>query len=372
MRSRRKYSYSKKSVIKQEDKALSYNIDSITLTVGGESHAKALSVILEGVKSGEEINLDELKKFMKRRAPGRDKFSTPRQEADEPIILSGLNNGFTTGSPICAMIENTNTKSADYGERLDVVRPGHADFPASVKFGNFFNFCGGGQFSGRLTAAMCFAGGIAKQILSKRGIEIHAHILSIHGVEDKSYKCEIIDVSKKDFPVISDTAAEKMMAEIDNARSNSDSVGGVVECAITGIDVGIGDALYGGLDGELAKAVFAIPAVKGIEFGAGFEAAEMFGSENNDEYFIKDGRVQTKTNNHGGILGGMTTGMPVIFDVAIKPTPSIAKSQNTVSVERMEDVQLEIKGRHDPCIVHRAVPVVEAVAALVVLGKLMK
>ena len=351
---------------------MSYNVDSITLTVGGESHAKALSVILEGVKAGEEINLEKLNKFMKRRAPGRDKFSTPRQEADIPVILSGINNGFTTGSPICAMIENTNTKSADYGEKLDVVRPGHADFPASVKFGEFFNFCGGGQFSGRLTAAVCFAGGIAKQILERAGIHVFAHILSIHGVEDKSYRDEIIDVSQKKFPVISDVAGEKMMSEIENARQNLDSVGGIIECAITGLDVGLGDALYGGIDGEIAKAIFAIPAVKGIEFGAGFEACRMLGSENNDEYTVMDGKVQTKTNNHGGVLGGMTTGMPITFNVAIKPTPSIAKLQNSVSLERMEDTQLEIKGRHDPCIVHRAVPVVEASAALVILGKLMK
>ena len=251
---------------------MSYNVDSITLTVGGESHAKALSVILEGVKSGEEINMEELKKFMKRRAPGKDKLSTPRSEADEPIILSGINNGFTTGSPICAIIENTNTKSADYGERLDIVRPGHADFPASVKFGEFFNFCGGGQFSGRLTAAICFAGGIAKQILKRAGIEVFAHVLKVHGVEDKSYKEEIVDVSDKSFPVISDSAGEKMIEEIENARKNQDSVGGIIECTITGLEAGLGDALYGGIDGELAKAIFAIPAVKGIEFGTGFDA----------------------------------------------------------------------------------------------------
>ena len=351
---------------------MSYIVDSITLTVGGESHAKALSVILEGVKSGEEINMEELKKFMKRRAPGKDKLSTPRSEADEPIILSGINNGFTTGSPICAIIENTNTKSADYGERLDIVRPGHADFPASVKFGEFFNFCGGGQFSGRLTAAICFAGGIAKQILKRAGIEVFAHVLKVHGVEDKSYKEEIVDVSDKSFPVISDSAGEKMIEEIENARKNQDSVGGIIECTITGLEAGIGDALYGGIDGELAKAIFAIPAVKGIEFGTGFDACEMYGSENNDEYIVTDGKVKTKTNNHGGVLGGMTTGMPVIFDVAIKPTPSIAKMQNSVSLVQMENTQLEIKGRHDPCIVHRAVPVVEASAALVVLGKLTK
>lgn len=351
---------------------MSYNVDSITLTVGGESHAKALSVILEGVKAGEEINLEKLKGFMKRRAPGRDKFSTPRKEADEPIILSGINNGFTTGSPICAIIENTNTKSADYGQKLDVVRPGHADYPASVKFGEFFNFCGGGQFSGRLTAAVCLAGGIAKQILSRRGIEINAHILSIHGVEDESYKEKIVDVSEKAFPAISDSAAEKMMSEIENARKNFDSVGGVIECAITGLEVGIGDALYGGIDGEIAKAIFAIPAVKGIEFGEGFGACHMLGSENNDEFIVADGKIQTVTNNHGGVLGGMTTGMPVVFNVAIKPTPSIGRLQNSVSLERMENAELEIKGRHDPCIVHRAVPVVEASAALVILGKLMK
>lgn len=351
---------------------MSYNMDSITLTVAGESHAKALSVILEGVKAGEEINLDALYAFMKRRAPGQDKFSTPRKEADIPVILSGINNGYTTGSPISAMIENTNTKSADYGEKLDIPRPGHADFPASVKFGEYFNFCGGGQFSGRLTAGICFAGGIAKQILSRKGINVHAHISSIHGVADKSYNDGVVDVSEKSFPVISDEAGQKMMEEINTARENLDSVGGSIECAVTGLDVGMGDALYGGIDGELAKAVFAIPAVKGIEFGAGFNVCSMLGSENNDEFIIEDGKVKTKTNNHGGVLGGMTTGMPLIFNVAIKPTPSIGKKQNSVSFENMCATGLEIKGRHDPCIVHRAVPVVEAAAALVILGKVLK
>ncbi len=349
---------------------MSFNTGSVTLTVAGESHAAALTVILEGVKPGEEIDKLELLRFMQRRAPGKDKFSTPRSEADVPVILSGINNCFTTGSPIAAIIENTNTKSADYGEQLQVPRPGHADFPASVKFGEYFNFCGGGQFSGRLTAAYCFAGGIAKQILARKGVEINAHISSIGGIADVSYKHEISDVSLKSFPVISDEAGEKMKKAIDDARLSGDSIGGSIECAVTGLPVGLGDALYDGIDGEIAKAVFAVPAVKGIEFGAGFEVCQMLGSENNDAYFYEDGCVNSRTNNHGGVLGGMTTGMPLLFNTAIKPTPSISKKQESVNLKNRESASLEITGRHDPCIVHRAVPVIEAVTALVILGKM--
>ena len=349
---------------------MSYDIGNISLTVAGESHAAALSVILEGIKSGIEIDKLELLRFMQRRAPGKDRFSTTRKEADVPIILSGIKDGYTTGSPISAIIENNNTRSEDYGEKLNLVRPGHADYPASVKFGDSFNFHGGGQFSGRLTAALCFAGAIAKQVLSKRGVSVNAHISSIYGIEDESYKNGICDISLKAFPVISDEMGEKMMQAIDHARNNGDSVGGSIECAVSGLPAGIGDALYEGIDGEISKAVFAIPAVKGIEFGAGFEVCSMLGSENNDSYYVEDDVIKTRTNNHGGVLGGMTTGMPILFNVAIKPTPSISKEQDTVSIIDKSSAKLQIKGRHDPCIVQRAVPVVEAMAALAVLGKI--
>lgn len=349
---------------------MSFKTGNITLTVAGESHATALSVILEGINSGFEIDKLELLRFMQRRAPGKDGNSTPRREADVPVILSGVNNCFTTGSPISAIIENTNTKSADYGEKLTIPRPGHADYPASVKFGEYFNFCGGGQFSGRLTAAYCFAGGIAKQVLEKQGIYVNAHISSVGGVMDKSYKEGIADVSNKSFPVISDEAGEKMQKIISEARSNLDSVGGSVECVVSGLPVGLGDAMYNGIDGEISKAIFAIPGVKGIEFGAGFDVCKMYGSENNDEYTWSDGEIVTKTNNHGGVLGGITSGMPVMFNIAFKPTPSIGKKQMSVNLETKALEELEIHGRHDPCIVHRAVPVVEAMTALVILGQI--
>ncbi len=347
-----------------------FNTGGITVTVAGESHAKALTVIIEGLGAGIKVDELEIYRFMQRRAPGKNRFSTPRSEPDRPVILSGIKNGFTTGSPISAMIENTNTRSQDYGSKLDIPRPGHADYPASVKFGQYFNFCGGGQFSGRLTAVLCFAGALAKQVLREKGIEVTAHISSIHGIKDKSYADGIEDVSRKEFPVISDDQGELMKAEIDSARLDGDSVGGSVECAATGMMPGVGDFLYGGIDGEIAKAVFAIPAVKGIEFGSGFGVCTMRGSENNDEFFMDGDTVRTRTNNHGGVLGGMTSGMPIIFNVAFKPTSSIAKKQNSVSLSERRNAELQVRGRHDPCIVPRAVPCVEAMCALVLLGKI--
>lgn len=349
---------------------MSYKVGPITVTVAGESHSKALTVILEGIGAGQEIDMEELLSFMQRRAPGKNNQSTPRAEADIPVILSGIKNGFTTGSPISCIIENKDVKSSHYGEILDTPRPGHADYPASVKFGDYFNHCGGGQFSGRLTAALCFAGGIAKQILKRNQIDIYAHISSVGGIKDNSYKEEIIDVSGKQFPVISDIASKNMIELINKARENLNSVGGSIECAVTGVKAGFGDALYNGIDGELAKAVFAVPGVKGIEFGAGFDVCSMYGDENNDEYIIKDDEIKTLTNNHGGVLGGMTSGMPILFNVAMKPTPSIAKAQKSVDLKNKTNKTLEIKGRHDPCIVHRAVPVIEAVTAIVILGKI--
>lgn len=349
---------------------MSYDLGALKLTVAGESHAAALSVILEGIKAGEEIDKLELLRFMQRRAPGKDRFSTTRTEPDVPVILSGINNSITTGSPIAAIIENTNVKSQDYGEKLDIPRPGHADYPAWVKFGDNFNFRGGGQFSGRLTAAYCFAGAIAKQILSTKGIEVNAHISSVYGIKDETYKNGVCDVSLKLFPVIDDEAGEKMKKAIDEARERMDSVGGSVECAVTGLPAGVGDAMYDGIDGEIAKAIFAIPAVKGIEFGAGFDVCSMLGSENNDSYYYNNGEVRTRTNNHGGVLGGMTTGMPILLNVAFKPTPSISKEQESVSLLNNKSAELNIVGRHDPCIVQRAVPVVEAMTALAVLGRL--
>lgn len=352
---------------------MSFDTGKISISVAGESHARALTIIIEGIPSGEMIDIDKIKEFMQRRAPGKNKYSTQRTESDEPEILSGIKNGYTTGAPIAAIIRNNDTRSCDYGEKLDLPRPGHADYPASVKFGEHFDFCGGGQFSGRITAAVCFAGGICKQILEKRDVFINSHVLSVHGVCDKEYgEHGIEDVSHKEFPVIDDSAGDKMKEEIENARLMGNSVGGAVECAVSGMPAGIGDSLFGGIDGEFAKAVFGIPGVKGVEFGAGFRACNMYGSENNDEYIIKDGVIATDGNNHGGILGGMTSGMPIVLRAAFKPTPSIAKSQNTVSLSKMMPEVLNIKGRHDPCIAVRASVCVEAVCALVALGNLLQ
>jgi len=350
---------------------MSFEAGKLSVTVAGESHAKALSVIIEGIPSGIRFDEEQADKFMQRRAPGKNKYSTARKEADKPVILSGIKNGYTTGAAICAIVENSDTRSRDYGERLDVPRPGHADFPATVKFGEYFDFCGGGQFSARVTAALCFAGALAKQILSERGVEVNAHVYSVYGVRDVPYCEKIADVSEKDFPVISDEAGERMKEEIEKARMDCDSVGGCVECAITGLNPGIGDSLYGGLDGELARAVFAVPAVKGVEFGAGFEVCSMRGSENNDSFIFDGDEIKTETNNHGGILGGMTSGMPVILRAAMKPTPSIAKPQKSISFSEKCEKELVISGRHDPCVVARAVPCIEAVCALTVLGKIL-
>lgn len=350
---------------------MSFNVGKLNISVAGESHAKALTVIIEGIPSGEKIDTDELNKFMQRRAPGKNRYSTARRESDESEIMSGIKNGYTTGAPIAAVIRNNDTRSRDYGESLELPRPAHADYPASVKFGEYFDFCGGGQFSGRITAAVCFAGGICKQILKRKGILVNSHVLSVHGVYDEEYGKEIKDVSEKKFPVISDAAGEKMKEEIEKARLCGNSVGGIVECAISGMPVGIGDSLFGGIDGEIAKAVFGIPGVKGVEFGAGFRASEMYGTENNDEFIVENGKIITDGNNHGGVLGGMTSGMPIIVRAAFKPTPSVAAAQKTVSLKTKNPEVLNIKGRHDPCITVRASVCVEAVCAATALGSLL-
>ena len=349
----------------------------IKVSVFGQSHAEAIGVCVDGLPAGERLDREELGRFMQRRAPGKSPVSTPRREADEVKILCGLVNDITCGAPLAAIIENTNTRSKDYEFLKETPRPAHADYPAQVKFGGFQDVRGGGHFSGRLTAPLCIAGGICLQILARKGIQIGAHIRSVGDVQDQTFdpmgvSQETLDrVRGAEFPTLSAEKGEKMRQRILAASADGDSVGGTVECIVTGVPVGLGGALFGGLDGKIASAIFGIPAVKGIEFGAGFEAARLTGAENNDPYTVKDGKIQTLSNNAGGILGGISTGMPIVFTAAFKPTPSIARPQQSVRLSTMEETELRVVGRHDPCIVPRAVPVVEAVTAIALLDAIL-
>lgn len=351
---------------------MSFYGEKIKLTVFGESHGEAIGAVIAGVPAGFKIEMDKVLIQMSRRAPGKDKTATPRLEKDFPEVKSGILNGVTTGAPIACVIENTNTKSKDYSNLLDTPRPSHSDYAAFIKYGGNNDIRGGGHFSGRLTAPIVFAGAVIRQILEQKGIKIAAHISSIGKARDEKFNPVDIDdalierLNSETFALIDGSKEELMRAEVEAARMNLDSVGGTVECVITGVPAGIGGPLFDGIEGALAKTVFGIPAVKGVEFGAGFKSSELLGSENNDEFSFKDGKVVTETNNSGGILGGISSGMPIIFRAAFKPTPSIAKAQKTVNLKTGENTTLEIKGRHDPCIVPRAVPVVEAAAAIAI------
>lgn len=347
--------------------------DNVKMSIFGQSHSPAIGVTIDGLPAGMTIDFEELYTFLERRAPGRHKFSTTRKEEDMPEFISGIVNGKTCGAAVTAIIRNHNTRSQDYANLRDVPRPGHADFTAYVKFKGYNDIAGGGQFSGRLTAPLCIAGGITKQFLKKEGIEVTAHIRAISDVNDDAYPLlgPFEDVSKKEMAVINDEALMKMKEAIEQARMSLDSLGGVIECAVYGLPAGIGGPMFDGVENAISRAVFAIPAVKGIEFGRGFECAKLRGSENNDEFYVDHGAIKTKTNNHGGILGGITSGMPVIFRVAIKPTSSIARKQDSVSLSKMQNEVLQIKGRHDPCIVPRAVPCVEAAAAFAIYDAML-
>ena len=349
----------------------------LKVSVFGQSHGTAIGVNIDGLPAGEEIDLEELQRFLDRRRPGKNKLSTARNEGDAPEILSGLLEGKTCGAPLCAVIRNSDQHSKDYAELADKPRPGHADYTAWVKWGGHADLRGGGHFSGRLTAPLCVAGGIAKQILARRGIFVGAHLASVGTETDRSFPlrptAELFGaVAAKPFPVLDDNAGARMQSLILEARQALDSVGGVVECAAVGLPAGLGDPMFDGVENRLAAALFGIPAVKGVEFGAGFNAAARRGSENNDPFTVENGRIAAVSNNAGGILGGITTGMPLTLRVAVKPTASIAKEQQTVSLSKLEDAQLQIHGRHDPCIAHRAVPAVEAVTATVLLDLLLE
>lgn len=343
----------------------------LKLSIFGQSHSAAIGMCLDGLPAGEAVDLAQLQAFLDRRAPGRNAWSTARSEPDEPEILSGLVNGCTCGAPLSAILRNHDTRSQDYAGLRSLPRPSHADYPAQVKYGGYQDVAGGGHFSGRLTAPLCVAGGVCLQILARRGIEVGAAITRIGSVAAPGFDPVNVD-SAALTAARSALLSEAMQAEIAAARAEGDSVGGVIECAVTGLPAGLGEPMFDGMENRIAAVVFGIPAVRGVEFGAGFAAAALRGSEHNDAYCIRDGRVATETNRHGGILGGITTGMPLIFRAAIKPTPSIARPQQSVSLEQMQEQTLTIQGRHDPCIVPRAVPVVEAAAALAVLDALLE
>ncbi|MBQ1546274.1 MAG: chorismate synthase [Clostridia bacterium] len=349
--------------------------DKIKISIFGESHGAGIGVVIDGLPAGEQIDLDEVNRQMQRRAPGGGKYSTPRKEADVPQIMSGMIGNKTTGAPLCAVIYNTNTRSGDYGSVLNAPRPGHADYTAYVRYGGNNDIRGGGHFSGRLTANIVFAGAVCRQILKRRGVNIAAHIYSIGDVCDAPFDPVGIDeelitrLNGEKFAVVDTDIKEKMLDEIEKARMDCDSIGGTVECIVQGIPAGFGDPMFGGVENVISAAVFGVPAVKGIEFGSGFAGSRLRGSQNNDEfYYDEKGIVKTRTNRHGGALGGITSGMPIIFRAAMKPTPSIFREQNTVDIAEGKNTTLSIEGRHDPCIVPRAVSVIEGAVAIAVMN----
>jgi len=337
-------------------------------TIFGESHGPAIGVTLTGVPAGLELDWAAIEKDMARRAPGKSPLATARKEADQVQVLSGVFEGKTTGSPLCAMIANTDTRSADYSKTRDLARPGHADYPAHVRYQGFNDYRGGGHFSGRLTAPLVFAGAIAKQILAQRGITVGAHISSIYGVNDEALEDwdTLKGVADKDFPVLDDEKGQEMQEAILEAKEEQDSVGGSIECGVFGLPAGYGSPDFGeNAEGIFSQYLFAVPAVKAVAFGAGTAFSLMRGSEANDPLYVDEqGQVGAEQNCAGGINGGITNGMPLVFEVTMRPTPSIARTQFTIDMNRMENAELELQGRHDPCVVPRAVPVIEAAAAL--------
>ncbi|MCD3352127.1 chorismate synthase [Clostridium botulinum D/C] len=344
----------------------------IKYSIFGESHGKAIGITIDGLPAGIELDLNEVNREMRRRAPGKSKLSTSRVEMDEFEILSGYFNNKTTGTPLCAIIQNLDKHSKDYEKTKDLMRPGHADFTGYIKYSGFNDYRGGGHFSGRLTAPIVFAGAIAKQILKRNNIIIGSHIKSIGSIEEEyfrvSIKEEVLEeLSRKTFATIDDEKGKEMQEAILELRNNMDSIGGIIECAVLNMPPGLGEPFFGSVESVLSSLLFSIPAVKGVEFGAGFSISKMKGSQANDEFYIENEKVKTYTNNNGGILGGITNGMPLIFRSAFKPTPSIAKEQKTINILNKENTTIKIQGRHDPCIVQRAVPVVEAITAMGIL-----
>ena len=342
-------------------------------SIFGESHGSAIGVVLEQVPPGLVLDREAISKEMARRAPGKSPLSTARKEADIPEILSGVFEGKTTGTPLCAIIHNSDHHSKDYAKTRFLARPSHGDYTGFVRYQGCNDYRGGGHFSGRLTAPLVFAGAVAKQLLAQRGITVGAHISQIGTVKDTSFAATQLTttlfqtLSEKAFPTVDDQAGAAMQAEILQAREELDSIGGAIQCAILGLPVGVGSPDLGcNVEGVLAQHLFAVPAVKGLSLGAGFDFAAMRGSQANDPFYMENGQVKTRTNHSGGVNGGISNGMPILFQVAIRPTPSIGREQDTINFSTMEDAKLTIQGRHDPCIVHRAVPVIEAAAALAI------
>ena len=351
--------------------------NAIKISIFGESHGTGIGVVIDGFPSGVAYDEAFVLREMERRAPGRNKQSTARKEPDRPEIQSGIYNGKTTGTPICAVIHNTNQRSNDYAELAAQPRPGHADYTGMLRYDSCNDPRGGGHFSGRLTAPLVFAGALCKLWLKEQGVTVGSHIQSIAQIQDMPFDdvevtAEQLDALRNaEYPVNNPRALEAMLAAIEEAREEQDSVGGVIECAAVGVPAGIGSPMFGGIENVFASILYGIPAVKGVEFGAGFDVACMRGSENNDAfYYDENGLVRTKTNNAGGILGGITTGMPILFRIAVKPTPSIGREQHTVDLTTKTNADLTIHGRHDPCIVPRAIPVAEAAAALALMDLL--
>lgn len=349
----------------------------IELSLFGESHGKAIGIVIGHLPAGIELDMDEIHKNMQRRAPGQNKMSTPRKEKDEVQIMSGVIDHMTTGAPLCAMIYNSDQHSKDYSLLKECMRPGHSDYPAFVKYHGLNDVRGGGHFSGRLTAPIVFAGSVAKQILKQKGIVIGAHIQSIKDVYDDNFSVDVNerDIEKmleKQYPTLNEDVFLEMQNVIEKARMNRDSVGGTIECAIVNVPAGIGNPFFDSIESHLSPLLFSIPAVKSVSFGLGEKITELYGHEANDAYYYQDGIVKTKTNHNGGITGGISNGMPIVFKVGIKPTPSISQRQETINIKTKENIELEITGRHDPCIVPRAVVVVESMAALALLDMINK
>ena len=339
----------------------------IRVSVFGQSHGKAVGVVVDGLPAGEAIDLEELQRFLDRRRPGTGPLSTTRKETDVPEFLSGLEGGKTCGAPLCAVIENTDTRSGDYERTKDLARPGHADYAARMRYQGFNDYRGGGHFSGRLTAPLVFAGGVAKQLLAQKNIYVGAHISTVYGVNDDALEDweSLRACAAKDFPVLSDEKGAEMQQAILEAKNEQDSVGGAIECAVFGLPAGLGEPDFGrNAEGIFSQYLFAVPAVKAVAFGAGTAFALMRGSEANDPLYMDGGVVRAEQNCAGGINGGITNGMPLVFEATLRPTPSIARQQFTVDLAKGENAVLELKGRHDPCVIHRAVPVIEAAAAL--------